>query len=131
MLDRRLDIQVAHRVGEIGQEQWDAVSQQHPFTSYRWYRFGETVLFDDTPTYVTLSWDGRPTARATFWLTRKEPLPIKSNRLRSLAQQAFYHSPLFFCRTPVAKTWGLILPADRVDRRVAFGHLTQLGLQIA
>ncbi|HEX2906307.1 MAG TPA: GNAT family N-acetyltransferase [Phototrophicaceae bacterium] len=131
MLDFNPDIRVMRRVAEIGQEQWDFLSQKMPFTSYHWYRFGETVLADDAPTYVTLDWDGEPVARATFWLTRKEPLPIKSSPLRSLARHAFYRAPLFFCRSPLAKAAGLILPADKTLRRAAFEQLTQFGLQMA
>jgi hypothetical protein len=43
------DVQVFHSVEELGPEAWDRLGKERPFASYRWYRFGETVLADDKP----------------------------------------------------------------------------------
>jgi predicted N-acyltransferase len=104
------DVQIAHSVTEIGQETWDRLSPAQPFTSYRWYRFGETVLTDDIPIYIILSLGGETVARATFWVKRQEPLPVKSKALRHLLEAILRRWPLMICRAPLSSSSGLILP---------------------
>ncbi len=105
------DVQVFHSIEEIGQEAWNRLSVGQPLGSYRWYRFGETVLQDCPPTYIVLSRSGEPVARAAIWLKRQEWLPITSKLLRSGADQLLRHRPLFACETPFVCLSGLVLPA--------------------
>ena len=104
------DIQIVHSVTETDQTDWDRLGNGQPFTSYRWYRFGETVMNDCIPVYIILSQDGQMLARATFWVIRNEPLPIPWVPLRYAIQTVLQHWPLFACRSPLANASGLILP---------------------
>jgi predicted N-acyltransferase len=107
------DVQIAHGVEEIGQETWDHLSGDRPFTSYGWYRFGEKAAGYDMPTYVILSHQGDPVARATFWLTSRELLPIPSKLVRYVLEAMLRRWPLLICQSPLssaAATSGLILP---------------------
>lgn len=105
------DVRVAHSVEEIGQPEWDRLGEDQPFTSYRWYRFGEAVFASDVPVYVTLYRGGEPVARATFWLKRHESLPTPSRTVRFLVGRVLRRRPLLACRSPLSGTSGLILPA--------------------
>ena len=49
------DVQIAHRVSEVGAALWDDSSRSYPLASYRWYEFGETVLDDAKSLYILLS----------------------------------------------------------------------------
>ncbi|MBN1890881.1 MAG: GNAT family N-acetyltransferase [Thermoflexales bacterium] len=111
-----LDVQVAHSVEQIGQESWDRLAAGRPFTGYHWYRFGETVLAGSLPIYMVLSQQGEPLARATFWLTRQEFLPISSAPLRRLMQAFIRRWPLLICRTPLVCASGLIVPKGVLGR---------------
>jgi predicted N-acyltransferase len=104
------DIQVAHSLEEIDQETWDYLGEGRPFSSYRWYRFGETVLSGDTPIYIILSQGGQAVARGTFWLKRQEPVPIASKPVRRFIEMMLQRWPLSVCRSPLTSTSGLILP---------------------
>jgi predicted N-acyltransferase len=104
------DVQVFHSIEEIGPEAWDQLSAGQPLASYRWCRFGETVLQDCPPTYIVLSRSGEPVARAAIWLKRQEWLPITSAFIRAGADQLLKHRPLFACETPFVCLPGLILP---------------------
>lgn len=105
-----LEVQVAHSIEQVGQEAWDHLSAHRPFASFNWYRFGEAVLADNIPVYIILSQKSRPIARATFWLRRREQLPVSSRAARYLLQALLYRRPLLVCRSPVADRSGLILP---------------------
>lgn len=105
-----LELRVARSVEEVGQEAWDRLAAGRPFSSYRWYRFGESVLRGDQPLYVIASQRGEPVARATFWVTRQEPVPIASRAVRGFVQALLERRPLMVCRSPLASTTGLILP---------------------
>lgn len=104
------DIQVVHSLDQVDQGAWDYLGQGRPFTNYRWYRFGETVLSDDTPVYIILSRGGEAMARGTFWLKRQEAVPIASKLIRRLFEMMFRRWPLSVCRSPLTSTSGLILP---------------------
>jgi predicted N-acyltransferase len=105
-----LDVRIAHSVEEIGQEAWDYLAGGRPFSSYRWYRYGETVLADNKPIYVVLSQRGEPLARATFWLRRQEALPLSSKGIRQALNALIRWRPLLVCQAPVAYAPGMILP---------------------
>ena len=104
------NLQIAHRVSEIGEEAWDRLSGGRVFSSYRWYAFGEKVLENCPPTYILLSRGGEPLARATFWLKRQEWLPITSKLARVGAERLMERRPLFACEAPLISISGLILP---------------------
>lgn len=114
-----IDVQVTSRLDDIGDEAWDHLSGGHPFASARWYRFGERVLANDRPLYVTVSHRGESIGRATFWLTSEIPLPVKSRTIRSWMGTLFRRWPLLLCRAPIADASGLILPGDPSLRRRA------------
>lgn len=105
-----LEVAIVNSVEAIGQAEWDRLSGQRPFASYRWYRYGEAVLSDDTPAHVIVYNRGHAVARATFWVTRQEPLPLASKAARRLLEAFFRRWPLVVCRSPLAETSGLILP---------------------
>jgi predicted N-acyltransferase len=106
------DVRVAHSVEEVGPSEWDRLGEDQPFASYRWYRFGEAVLANDVPIYVTLYRAGEPVARSTFWLKKHESLPTPSRTVRFLVDRVLRHRPLLACRSPLSGTSGLILPAS-------------------
>ncbi len=105
-------VNIAHHVEELGQSAWDQLSSDRPFASYRWYRFAEMVLTDEVPTYLVVTNHGEPLARATFWLTRQEPLPISSPVMRALVQAVLRRWPLLVCRAPLSSASGLIVADD-------------------
>src|SRR5436190_24290208 len=104
------EIQIAHSVAEIGQVEWDRLSAGRPFASYRWYSFGEAVLSDCLPIYIVLSDHGEALARATFWLKRREPLPISSSPVRLFMEVILRRWPLMMCQAPLTSLSGLTLP---------------------
>jgi len=119
-----------HSVKEVGQEAWDRLDRGQSFTSYRWYRFGETVLTDSTPVYVILSQGGEAVARGTFLLKRQEPVPTSSKAIRRLIERLLHRWPLFVCRSPLASTSGLILP-DPPLRDAALKTIAQVAQEEA
>ncbi|MDI6770520.1 MAG: GNAT family N-acetyltransferase [Anaerolineales bacterium] len=131
--DSAFDIKIAYSLAEVSQAEWDALSGERPFQSCRWYTYGERVMADCPPFYIILSLDKKPVARATFWLVRKEPLPLPP-LLRTFAQAVFRRWPLLICRSPLAGLSGLILPDPplrdeslKVITRVALAELRRLG----
>lgn len=104
------DIQIVHSVDEVDPESWDKLSAGRPFTSHRWYRYGEAVLADCEPIYLIVHQHGQPIARATFWVTASEPLPIQSSILRNGLQSVLKRWPLMICRSPLSSLSGLVLP---------------------
>ena len=125
-----LDIQVTHSVTELGKEAWDHLSEGRPFSSYRWYSFGEAVLEGYPSTYIVLSHGGEPIARGTFWLKRREWLPITSKVVRSGAERLLERWPLLACETPVACVSGLILP-ESSQRAAALETIAQMARGLA
>ncbi len=124
------EVQIAHRVDEVGQGVWDRLAGDRPFASYRWYRFGETVLADNLPIYIILSRGHEPVARATFWLRRNEPVPMPAGVLRGLIEWVLNRWPLLICQVPLADVPGLVLP-DPPLRDEALALLGQLALEQA
>lgn len=106
------DIQVVHSVAEIDPKSWDDLSAGRPFTSHRWYRYCEAVLADCEPIYLIVHDQDRAVARATFWRSPNEPLPIESAFLRKGFQSFLRHRPLLMCYSPLSSIAGLILPDD-------------------
>jgi hypothetical protein len=104
------DIQIVHSVDEVGQSAWDKLGGGQPFTSYRWYRYGEKVMIDCVPVYIILAQNGVPVARGTFWIIRNEPIPISWRPARWVAETLLRQWPLFVCRSPLSSSGGLILP---------------------
>lgn len=122
--DPRLRIKIAHRVDEIGQPAWDALSAGRPFASCDWYRFGETVMADSPPTYLILSVDEKPAARATLYRVPDEPLPLPP-LVRAPIRSLLRRRPLLICRSPLANWSGLLLPEDASLRAAARAALLE------
>ncbi|MEW6029099.1 MAG: GNAT family N-acetyltransferase [Chloroflexota bacterium] len=115
---RDFHIQIAHRVDEIGQPAWDALSAARPFASYDWHRFGETVMADSPPTYLILSVDEKPAARATLYRVPDEPLPLPP-LVRGPIRSLLRRRPPLICRSPLANWNGLLLPENASLRGAA------------
>lgn len=124
------EIQVAHSVAEIGQSEWDRLSAGRPFASHRWYSFGEAVLSDCLPIYIVLSDHGEALARATFWLKKREPLPISSRPMRLLMEAILRRWPLMMCQVPLTSLSGLTLP-DSPLRTPALKRIVQVAQEEA
>lgn len=126
-----LDVQVVHGVAEIGQEAWDRMASDRPFSSYRWYCFGEKVISYAQPIYAILGWRGEPVARATFWLTGDELLPVEPAIVRRGLQAVLKHWPLLMCQAPLssAASSGLILPEGPL-RDVALATIVEVAEQL-
>ncbi len=125
-----LTVEVARSVAEIGPEKWDALAGETPFASYRWYRFGEAAKAEDAPLYIMVLQNGEPVARATFWLTWQEPLPVGTGLLRRLVHAIFRRWPLMICRAPLSSTSGLTLP-DPPLRAAALEAIVAAALEQA
>jgi hypothetical protein len=125
-----LELKIAHSAKEIGKDIWNQLSGERPFSSYTWYAFGEKVLQDFPPTYIFLMHAGQPVARATFWLKRREWLPINSKALRFGAEKLLQRWPLFACETPLACVSGLILP-ESSDRALALEKISRTARELA
>ena len=125
------DVQIVHSVQEIGQVAWDRLSQGRPFASYRWYAYGEKVMAYAKPHYVTLSQQGEPVARATFWLSDRELMPLESRQMNSVLQFLLRRWPLLICQSPIssAAISGLILPEPPL-RDVALELLAQTAQEL-
>lgn len=121
------DTIIVHSVTEIGQSEWNALSGDRPFQSYRWYTYGERCMAECPPFYIILTLDNQAVARGAFWLVRDEPMPINPP-LRTLVQAAFRRWPLLICRSPLAGLSGLILP-DPPLRDKALGVIAQKALE--
>lgn len=122
-------IQIAHSVDEIGRQAWDSFSEGRPFASYRWMRFGETVMADCAPTHVTLHLDNQPIARATFWRIAAEPLPLPP-LVRTPVAALLRSRPLVICRAPLANWTGLLLPDESSLRSKAREAFLEEGLRL-
>ncbi len=124
------DVQIIHSITEVDSESWDRLSAGRPFTSHRWYRYGESVLADCEPTYIILYRHGQPVARATCWRTANEPLPIEPALLRQGLQFLLKRWPLLICRSPLSNTSGLILPASD-SREPARKTIAEITLKLS
>lgn len=125
-----LDIRVFHTVSEVDPVLWNRLGDGQPFTSHRWYRFGETVMSDCVPVYIIVSQQGQMVARATFWLVRNEPVPVNWAPARRAVQALLRRWPLFICRSPLANASGLVLP-DPPLRQLALAAITKTALEEA
>jgi predicted N-acyltransferase len=109
-ISNSFDFKIAHSVAEIDPDRWDQLSARQPFTSHQWYRYSETVMVDSKPSYLILYENNQPIARATFWRTANEPLPIKSAFLRNIMQFVLKRWPLLICESPFSSLSGVVLP---------------------
>ncbi|GAP15069.1 uncharacterized protein conserved in bacteria [Longilinea arvoryzae] len=106
------DVRIVTSIAEVDRGEWDRLSADRPFASYNWYQFGESVLAPAPRWYVLVYDAGELIARATFWLSRQEQLPLSSAAERLTASLFFRFRPLLLCRSPLADWSGLILPQD-------------------
>ena len=104
-----IKIQGFQRLSDIGAAEWDVLSGDRPFQSYRWYQYGEQVMSDCKPIYLLAYKDGRLIARASLWLIRNEPLPEMPLLVRKILAVLFRRWPLLICRSPLVFTGGLII----------------------
>ena len=107
-----LDFEIFHSIAEIDPAGWDQLSAGQPFTSHLWYRYGEAVMTDCQPTYLIIYQHNQPIARATFWRTASEPLPIQSAFARHGIESLLRRWPLLMCQSPLSSISGLVLPAS-------------------
>lgn len=126
----KLDIRIATSTAEIDRVEWDRLSANRPFASYHWHCFGESVLAPAPCWYVQVYDAGEMIARATFWLSRQEPLPLSSAAERLAVSAMFRCRPLLVCRSPLADWSGLILPEDG-RRAEALSTICQAAAEIA
>jgi hypothetical protein len=113
-----------NNIEEIGEVAWNALSAGRMFQSYNWYRFGEKVMANAKPTYVTLSENGHAMARASFWRVDNEP--ITAGFAPGLMEAFFRRWPLLICRSPLSYMTGLIIPdsarTDLLDKLIRIGR---------
>jgi predicted N-acyltransferase len=124
------DIRIVHSVEEVDQAEWDALGGGKPFSSHRWYRYGEKTMSDCIPVYILLYQQDQLLARATFWVIRNEPLPLPPGPLRIAAQAILKRWPLFICRSPLSNSSGLALP-DPPLRNAALAEISTIALRQA
>jgi hypothetical protein len=120
-----IDACVVQSVTEIDPESWDVSGTDTPFSSYQWYAFCEKVMPDCSPAHILLFRDGCTFARGSFWLMRKDVLPITSPLNRKAGEWLMRRKPLLVCRSPVANESGLALPLR--GRREAFARLSEVA----
>lgn len=106
------DVRILTSIAEVDRGEWDRLSADRPFASYNWHQFGESVLAPAPCWYILIYDAGEMIARATFWLSREEQLPLSSSAERLAVSLLFRCRPLLVCRSPLADWSGLILPAD-------------------
>lgn len=117
------EVQIAHSIEDIGPQTWGALVDDRRFASFSWYQFAEKVMADDQPVYVLLHREGAPVACSTFWLKRREVLPLTSPIINAIMQQLVRRWPLLICRSPLASTSGLILQ-PQVQPQAALAAMT-------
>jgi predicted N-acyltransferase len=103
-------LKVTNSVEQTNPDEWDQLGGNELFSSHRWYRYGEAVLPNDTPYYLTVMDGDQKVARATFWLKKEEALPVASPLVSKWINRIFRRWPLLICSSPLANTGGLILP---------------------
>jgi predicted N-acyltransferase len=126
---KNFDALIVQRVADIDPKLWELSGQEHPFSSHQWYAFCEKVMPDCSPVHILLFRDGITFARGSFWLMRKDVLPIDSPLGRRAAAWMMKHKPLMVCRSPIANMSGISLPV--IGRREALFALTQTAYQYA
>ena len=119
--------QIAHSVKGIGSEVWDRLSQGSPFSGYSWYEYGERCMAGSLPVYIVLFQGDQAVARATFWLTGDEPMPITSAPIRRLVKGYLRRRPMLICRSPFSSSSGLVLP-DPPLREKALQQISILAM---
>ena len=82
-------------------------------------------MADCQPIYLLAYEQDELVGRASLWLIRNEPIPVKLPAfLMKLISAATSHWPLLICRSPMANTSGLILP-EGTRREAILGALTE------
>jgi hypothetical protein len=125
------EVRVLKRAADAKEDEWDRCSGGLSFNDHQWYEFGEASRQGDTPIHILLFHQGEPAARASFWLTWQEPIPIASKWLRDALGQMLQRRPLLVCRTPVADASGLCLPTDPTLRPQALEVIARTSLKLA
>lgn len=126
-----IHITTATSICEIDSIAWDQLNKERPFQSHRWFEFGERVMEDCQPTYLLAHAGGTLAARACLWLTRNEPLPRLLGASRQIVKAFINRWPLLICRSPIANTTGLILPAEDSLRSEILPTIAQAAVTTA
>jgi predicted N-acyltransferase len=113
-----LDALIVQSVADVDPKLWRVAGPDRPFSSYKWYSFCEKAMPACTPAHILLFRDGYTFARGSFWLLRKDVLPISSPLARMAGEWVMKHRPLLVCRSPVANVSGMALPVS--GRQEAF-----------
>ncbi|MCQ3938245.1 MAG: hypothetical protein DPW18_14530 [Chloroflexi bacterium] len=114
--ETRVSIKVTRSIDDINPADWDALSNDMPFQSHAWYRFGEKVMDDCEPVYVLAYRGNRLAGRASFWVIRSEPIPQYAGRWRAILKMVFSRYPLLICRSPLSNTSGVVIPSGEQER---------------
>jgi predicted N-acyltransferase len=125
-----IEIQAFQRIAEIDPIEWDRLSGERPFQSYRWHEYGERVMADCKPTYLLAYKNGVLSARASLWLIRNEPLPEMPSLMRKALTALFKRWPLLICRSPLVFTGGLII-AEHENQKEFVSALSNAALAVA
>ncbi|HUF40189.1 MAG TPA: GNAT family N-acetyltransferase [Anaerolineales bacterium] len=124
-------IRIYHRIAEIDEHRWDALTAARPFTSHRWLRFCERVQDRDEPFYLVLTQGETDTAAAVFWLRSRITVPDLPGWAARALERLIARRPLLICEIPIADASGLILPEDSPAREKALEALMERALRIA
>jgi predicted N-acyltransferase len=125
------EVRIINSVREVKKEIWDRCNSGLSFNSHNWYQFGENARKNDKPVYILLFHQGELIARAAFWVSWQEPLPISSEPVRRLVARMLHRWPMMICRTPVMDATGLSLPSESALRTYAIETIARKALQVA
>ncbi len=81
--------------------------------------------------YLLVYQDTMLVGSAVLWKIRNEPLPINPGIGRAFLEATLRRWPLLICRSPLANTAGLILPADQSLRAETLKVLSETALNIS
>ena len=112
-----MSIRVVYGINEIDANIWDELSMGQPFQSHKWYQYGEKVLDDCAPMYLLVYRGEVLIGRASFWLTRNEPLPQFAGIWQMPLKIILKRWPLLICRSPLSSMTGIVttLEEDREE----------------
>lgn len=123
-----IDALIVQSVSDVDPKLWEVPGSDLPFLSYQWFAFCERIMPECSPAHILLFRDGRTYARGSFWLMRKDVLPISSQVGRMAGEWLMRRKPLLVCRSPVANVTGLALPTS--DREEAFIALAEAAEEL-
>jgi len=120
-----ISIHINNCIDEIDASVWNKLSAGQPFQSHNWYQYGEKVLDDCEPLYITAYRDEEIVGRASFWLTRNEPLPQFAGYWKTLLKPILRKWPLLICRSPLSSAPGIVILSDEDQTKVMLAVLDE------